>query len=176
MQIWLPQGRYFTILEYAPTSISKCLLQFPLLPFTLLSYSKYLSVVTSQEGEGRPTSIFRLNVIPLNLLQWPQQGNSQHWLFPESEIQFLLPSHVANWEAAMPGAMSTGGMRGREVCIACQRPPVQRHRGITTDIKHPDLEPGDWGAFSMLMVPTQDMWNNLCNYIPLSASEKSQWL
>lgn len=108
MQIWLPQGRYFTILEYAPTSISKCLLQFPLLPFTLLSYSKYLSVVTSQEGEGRPTSIFRLNVIPLNLLQWPQQGNSQHWLFPESEIQFLLPSHVANWEAAMPALGGRG--------------------------------------------------------------------
>lgn len=53
--------------------ISKCLLEFPLLPFTfLLSYSKFLSVATLKEGNGRPGSIFRLNVIPLNLLQWPQ--------------------------------------------------------------------------------------------------------
>lgn len=40
----------------------------PLL-FTLLSCSRFLSVVTLQEGEGRSASVFRLNVIPPNLLR-----------------------------------------------------------------------------------------------------------
>lgn len=51
--IWLPQRHNSTALLYAPTRISKSLSGFPPLLFTLLSNTKFRSVVALQEGEER---------------------------------------------------------------------------------------------------------------------------
>lgn len=40
--------------------------------YSLIQNFKVLKLFALQEGEGRPESIFRLDVIPLNLLQRPQ--------------------------------------------------------------------------------------------------------
>lgn len=139
MQIWLPQSCYFTELLYAPTSISKSLSGFPPLPFTLIQHFK----VWLPYRKGRACQGPFLGWMWYLWIQYKYHSKAIH---SNGSSQNLNPVPVAFPHRLADSNAHTRGTMGREVCIACQRLPVQRHCGITADIKHPDLELGDWGA------------------------------